>query len=123
VPGTATLRIPIKNMHCNSCSIRIERALQMTPGIIHAWASLGTNAVDVEYDPETVNFDAIRQAIEQAGYHVAEPKLKAEDDLLDPAEAALQEEYRTLMRKFWLCRGDRDSSHCLELPGLDPWLT
>ena len=33
VPGTATLRIPIKNMHCSSCSIRIELALQMTPGV------------------------------------------------------------------------------------------
>ncbi len=52
VPGTATLRFPIKNMHCSSCSIRIELALQMTPGVVHAWASLGSNAVDVEYDPE-----------------------------------------------------------------------
>ena len=77
IPGTATLRIPIKNMHCSSCSIRIELALQITPGIVHAWASLGPNAVDIEYDPETVNFEGIRQAIEQAGYHVAEPKLKA----------------------------------------------
>ena len=24
VPGTATLRIPIKNMHCSSCSIRLS---------------------------------------------------------------------------------------------------
>jgi Cu+-exporting ATPase len=32
---------------------------------------------------------------------VAEPRLKDQTDLLDPAEAALQEEYRTLMRKFW----------------------
>jgi len=101
IPGTATLRIPIKNMHCSSCSIRIELALQTTPGVVHAWASLGPNAVDVEYDPETVNFEGIRQAIEQAGYHVAEPKLKNETELLDPAEAALEEEYRTLMRKFW----------------------
>ena len=101
VPGTATLRIPIKNMHCSSCSMLIEFALQMTPGVVHARVSLGPNAADVEYDPEKVDFDGIRQAIEQAGYHVAEPKLKDQTDLLDPAEAALQEEYRTLMRKFW----------------------
>src|SRR5262245_64048809 len=30
-PGTATVRIPLKNMHCSSCVIRIELALQMTP--------------------------------------------------------------------------------------------
>ncbi|HSA67679.1 MAG TPA: copper ion binding protein, partial [Methyloceanibacter sp.] len=101
VPGTATLRIPIKNMHCSSCSMLIEFALRMTPGVVNARVSLGPNAADVEYDPEKVDFDGIRQAIEQAGYHVAEPKLKDQADLLDPAEAALQEEYRTLMRKFW----------------------
>ena len=65
VPGTATLRIPIKNMHCSSCSIRIELALQMTPGVVHARASLGPNAVDIEYQPETVNFDAIRKRSSQ----------------------------------------------------------
>jgi len=122
VPGTATLRIPIKNMHCNSCSLRIELALQTTPGIIHAWASLGTNAVAVEYDPETVNFDAIRQAIEQAGYHVAEPKLKDKADLLDPAEAALEDEYRTLMRKFWFAAVITIPVIALSYPDLIPGL-
>ena len=122
VPGTATLRIPIKNMHCSSCSIRIELALQMTPGIIHAWASLGTNAVDVEYDPETVDFGAIRQSIEQAGYHVAEPKLKDQTDLLDPAEAALEDEYRTLMRKFWFAAVVTIPVIALSYPDLIPGL-
>jgi Cu+-exporting ATPase len=122
VPGTATLRIPIKNMHCNSCSIRIELALQTTPGIIHAWASLGTNAVDVEYDPETVNFDAIRQAVEQAGYHVAELKLKNKADLLDPAAAALEDEYRTLMRKFWFAAVITIPVIALSYPDLIPGL-
>ena len=122
IPGTATLRIPIKNMHCSSCSIRIELALQMTPGVVHAWASLGTNAVDVEYDPETVDFAAIRQAIEQAGYHVAEPKLKDQADLLDPAEAALEDEYRTLMRKFWFAAVITIPVIALSYPDLIPGL-
>ena len=30
VPGTATLRIPIKNMHCNSCSIRTVSYTHLT---------------------------------------------------------------------------------------------
>lgn len=48
----------------------------MTPGVVHAWASPRSNAVDVEYDPETVNSEKIRKAIEQAGYVVTEPKLR-----------------------------------------------
>ena len=56
VAGTARVRIPIKHMHCTSCVTRIEFALQMTPGVVSARASLGPNAVDVEYQPDVVGF-------------------------------------------------------------------
>ena len=59
--GAATVRIPIANMHCSSCVVRVELALKMTPGIVSARANLGPNAVDVEYQPEKVNFDGIRK--------------------------------------------------------------
>jgi P-type Cu+ transporter len=99
--GTAIARIPIKDMHCSSCVIRVELALQMTPGVVSARANLGPNAVDIEYQPEKVDFGAIRKAIESAGYRVAEPKVDAVGEGGDPAEAANEEEYRSLMRKFW----------------------
>src|SRR5450759_379795 len=91
--GTATARIPIKGMHCSSCVIRVELALQMMPGIVSARANLGPNAVDIEYQPEKIDFDAIRKAIASAGYRVAEPKIDATSEVLDPAEAANAEEY------------------------------
>ena len=103
--GTAKTRLLIKNMHCSSCVTRIELALRMTPGVVSARATLGPNAVDVAYQPEVVDFAAIRRAIESAGHKIAEPKaaeIKAavEEDT-DPEEAARNQEYRTLMRKFW----------------------
>lgn len=101
--GTAKMRIPIKYMHCGSCLIRIELALQLTPGVVSAHASLATNAVDVEYQPEQTSFAALRQAIESAGHRVAEPKpaRTPEEQELSPEDAAQREEYRALMRKFW----------------------
>src|SRR3974390_729540 len=99
--GTATMRVPIKNMHCGSCLMRIELVLQTVPGVVSARASLETNAADIEYQPEKVDFPTISKAIESAGYHVAEPKIDPNAEVLDPAEAANEEEYRTLMRKFW----------------------
>src|SRR5262245_19228159 len=99
--GTATTRIPIKGMHCSSCVVRIELALQMTPGVVSERANLGPNAVDVEYQPEKTDFALIRKAIESTGYRVAEPKMEASGEAVDPGEAANEEEYRTLMRKFW----------------------
>ena len=121
-PGTATARIPLKNMHCSSCVIRVELALQMTPGIVSARANLGPNAVDIEYQPEKVDFAAIRQAIESAGYRVAEPKIDAKTEVLDPAEAANEEEYRTLMRKFWFAAAISIPVMALSYPDLIPGL-
>jgi len=120
--GTATARIPIKSMHCSSCIIRIELAVQMTPGVVWARASLGPNAVDVEYQPELVDFQAIRHAIESAGYRVAEPKVEPTAEELDPAEAANAEEYRTLMRKFWFAAAISVPVMALSYPDLIPGL-
>ena len=61
--GTAKIRIPIKSMHCTSCVTRIDLALQMAPGVVSARASLGTSAVDVEYQPEKAFFETIRKAV------------------------------------------------------------
>jgi Cu+-exporting ATPase len=103
--GTATTRIGLKNMHCSSCLVRTELALQTTPGVVSARASLITNSVDVEYQPDKTDFTAIRVAIERAGYKVVEPATSAKgerrEEALSPEEATQQEEYRILMRKFW----------------------
>ncbi len=103
VVGTAKARIPIKFMHCASCVTHIESALQTTPGVIAAQASLAANAVDIEYLPEKTTFAALHAAIESAGHKVAEPKpAKAQEaETLSPEDLAQREEYHTLIRKFW----------------------
>ncbi|MEK7820085.1 MAG: copper ion binding protein, partial [Pseudomonadota bacterium] len=122
--GTATLRVPIENMHCSSSVTHIERALKTTSGVLDARASLATSAVDVEYQPEQVDFDGIRRAIEQAGHRVAEPKpaKTPEGEPLAPEEAARGKEYRTLMRKFWLAAVISIPVMALSYPDLMPGL-
>ena len=122
VPGTATTRIQVKNMHCSSCVVRIELALRQTPGVVSARANLGPNAVDIEYQPEKIDFEAIRKAIESAGYRVAEPKVDLKSNVLDPAEAANEEEYRALMRKFWVSAAISVPVMVLSYPDLIPGL-
>jgi Cu+-exporting ATPase len=101
--GTAKARIPIRHMHCSSCVTRVELALQTTPGVVAAHASLGPGAADVEYLPEKTSFADMRQSIESAGYRVAEPKpSKTTDEAqASPEETVQRDEYRALMRKFW----------------------
>ncbi|MCP2217825.1 heavy metal translocating P-type ATPase [Bradyrhizobium elkanii] len=120
--GTATMRVPIENMHCGSCLRHIELALQMVPGVISARAGLLPNAADVEYQPEKVDFPKIREAIESSGYHVAEPKIEPNAEILDPAEAANEQEYRTLMRKFWFAAVVSIPVMALSYPDMVPGL-
>jgi P-type Cu+ transporter len=119
--GTATMRVPIRNMYCGSCILRIEIALQMVPGVLSARASLQTNAADIEYQPEKVDFPTIRKAIESAGYRLAEPMIDPNAEL-DPAEAANEQEYRTLMRKFWFAAAISIPVMALSYPDLVPGL-
>ncbi len=122
--GAAKVRIPIRYMHCSSCVIRVEVALQLTPGVLSARASLATNAVDVEYQPEQTSFAELRQAIESAGHRVAEPKpaTTPEEQEESPEDAAQREEYRTLMRKFWFAAIVSISVMGLSYPDLIPGL-
>src|SRR3546814_14098833 len=102
----------------------------MTPGVLSARANLGPNAVDVEYDPSKVDFDAIRRAIESAGHKVAEPKAAdvraAVEGDADPEQAANEQEYRTLMRKFWFAGAVSIPVMALSyhdlIPGLRDWM-
>ncbi len=125
--GTATMRVPIRNMHCASCVIRIELALQLTPGVVAARASSLTNAVDIEYLPERTDFRAIRAAIESIGYRLAEERISEGDkEILDPEDAARQAEYGLLMRKFWLAAAVSLPVMALSypdyIPGLRDWM-
>ena len=120
--ATAKSRIAIGNMHCNSCVIRIEFELSMTPGVIKAEANSMTNAVDVEYQPEKTTIDALKAAIARAGYRVAEPKLAAALGVADPEEAAQTAEYDLLMRKFWFATAVSIPVMLLSYPDLIPGL-
>ena len=97
--GGADLRVHVEGIHCASCVMRIEAALQETPGVLAASVNPGTNVAHVRYLPETADFDTIKQAIESTGYQVAHPL--EEEEGVDEETAAHQREYQSLMRKFW----------------------
>ncbi|TAM64231.1 MAG: copper-translocating P-type ATPase [Rhodanobacter sp.] len=124
--GTASIRIPIKSMHCSSCVTRVELALLLTPGVLSASANLAINAVDVGYVPDAVNLQTIRAAIESAGYKIAQPEpadiRAAVEDGMDPELVGSDREYRTLMRKFWFASAVAIPVMALSYPNLIPAL-
>ncbi|MBL8566252.1 MAG: copper-translocating P-type ATPase [Hyphomicrobiaceae bacterium] len=120
--GTAKTRLPIANMHCSSCVLRIELELKMMPGVVKAEASTLTNAVDIEYQPERTSMDALKAAIGRAGYRVSEPKHAADAEPLSAEEAASAAEYDLLMRKFWFAAAISVPVMLFSYPDLIPGL-
>ncbi len=99
-PGTSRTRLRIKGMTCASCVTAVERALTQTPGVLSAAVNPATAQADVVYQPRVVEFEGLRRAIEASGYEATEAPA-ASEGAVDQQEQERQQEYRTLMRKFW----------------------
>ncbi|NPC58709.1 heavy metal translocating P-type ATPase [Caenimonas soli] len=64
--------LPVEGMTCASCVSRVEKALASLPGVQQATVNLATEMATVKADP-AVGLDALRGAVEKAGYSVGEP--------------------------------------------------
>ncbi|HQF10406.1 MAG TPA: copper ion binding protein [Spirochaetota bacterium] len=57
-------------MSCMHCKMTIEKAVKGLPGIASVNADPDTKKVEINFDEKTVTLEAIRRAIEEAGYDV-----------------------------------------------------
>lgn len=76
------LEIPIGGMDCAECTQHVQRAIAALPGVRAVEVFLTSEKALVQLDPQQVNMDAIRRAVQGAGYTVPEPSPGA------PARAA-----------------------------------
>lgn len=65
-----TLRLDVPTVHCRSCKLTIEEALDDLDGVDSSDVSLDDRRVAVTFDPGTTDTSAIKAAIEEAGYPV-----------------------------------------------------
>ncbi|HEX3013303.1 MAG TPA: HAD-IC family P-type ATPase, partial [Methanobacterium sp.] len=63
--------IKISGMHCASCALNVENSLKDLEGVEEAQVNIGTEKATVEYDPEKLKLSELENAIENAGYGVA----------------------------------------------------
>ncbi len=64
-------RFSVRGAHCDNCITTIERALRRLDGIMRVDATLRPEAsVEVEYDPDKVDRDALHRAVEQVGFEL-----------------------------------------------------
>src|SRR5574341_1562558 len=70
MPETKTVQVPIVGMDCAECTEHVQHALAALPGVEKATVLLASEKAIVRLDPGIVSMDAIRDAVERAGYSV-----------------------------------------------------
>ncbi len=114
--------IPIKGMHCAGCVATIERALHKVAGVVEAHVNLATEQATVAYVPASVDVDALRQAIQSAGYEPLGGQVGSA-----PQQDAKASELRALQRRFLVSLGLSlpvvVGSMGAMLPWIPPWLS
>ena len=68
--SSTQVTLKVDGMHCGSCAKLVERALKGTPGVTNATVLLAKQQAVVEFDPQQVTLDALKQAVAAQGYSV-----------------------------------------------------
>ncbi len=66
------ITINIEGMSCNHCKMSVESALSALDGVEKAEVILADNLVNVDFDESKVNYDQMKEAIEDKGFDVVE---------------------------------------------------
>jgi Cu+-exporting ATPase len=70
---TRLLEVPIAGMDCAECTEHVRHAIAALPGVVSVDVFLASEKASIRLDPARVSQDAIRGAVEGAGYRVAAP--------------------------------------------------
>ena len=62
----------VTGMTCASCSARVEKVVGKVQGVAKASVNLATEKLHIEYDETLLQGDAVREAVEAAGYGLLE---------------------------------------------------
>src|SRR3989454_449702 len=98
--GQAGVTFTVEQLHYAPSVAPLEQALRSVPGVVRAAANQATETVAVEYIPGATTAEALEQAVERAGFRVAEPI--AAEDPLERERLAREREVRSLTWKLAL---------------------
>jgi len=80
-----TLEIPVRGMDCTECTLHVQHAIAVLPGIRSVKVYLASEKAIVQLDPVQVDLLAIRKAVEGAGYAIGGQEASTTGGLSAPA--------------------------------------
>jgi Cu+-exporting ATPase len=69
-PSGTEITLQLNGLHCTSCSLNIDGALEETEGVLSASTSYRTQQTRIAYDPTAVHPDQLKKVIEALGYQI-----------------------------------------------------
>lgn len=84
----------ITGMHCAGCAANVEKVLSRREGVTSASVNFAASTATIDYNPELVTAQQLREAVENAGFDMA---VDGDDDD-EEAEHQQQDEYKRLKR-------------------------
>ena len=63
--------LTVKGLRCEHCEAKVEKALIKLDGVNSAKANRENNAVVVDFNPDVVPADELRETIEDCGYEAS----------------------------------------------------
>jgi len=69
---------PVTGMSCASCAARVEALVKTLPGVIKASVNFADNSLQVEFQPEEINPDEMKKAIQSIGYDIIIDEINSE---------------------------------------------
>jgi P-type Cu+ transporter len=82
LPSRRDWSFPVDGMSCAACAGRVERALRAVPGVAEASVNMATELASVRAEAP-LPFDALRAAVQKAGYAARAPDLPAPPPISD----------------------------------------
>lgn len=87
---------PVKGMGCAACVARVEAAIRKVDGVQGCTVSLAANSTQVDFNPGICSPEAIRDAVQAAGYGLI--IIDEEDKAEEEAERVALQSYKSLKR-------------------------
>lgn len=69
--ATANVTLKVEGMTCTGCEQRLGTALRRLEGVSEAQADHRTGELNIRYNPETTDREALEERVVIAGYEVA----------------------------------------------------
>src|SRR5213596_1812397 len=101
--GKASVSFGVEQLHYAPSVASLEQALGAVNGVLRAAANQATETVTVDYVPGATTAEDLERAVEQAGFHVAEP-IPTEDPV-ERDRIVRRREIRSLTWKLVLAAG------------------